>query len=83
MRPIEIEGAVAGEERWDGVSVYEFEGTYGDYLLAKVLKVFPELGEDVIGGPLFSADAVRRRKSEIVDLLRAGLAVPRTSRAPV
>ena len=30
-------------ERWDGSSVHEFEGTYGDYVLAKVSKVFPEL----------------------------------------
>ena len=30
-------------ERWDQASVHEFEGTYGDYLLAKVAKVFPQL----------------------------------------
>jgi isopenicillin N synthase-like dioxygenase len=30
-------------ERWDGTSVHEFEGTYGDYLLGKVAKVFPQL----------------------------------------
>ncbi len=30
--------------RWDGASVHAFEGTYGDYLTAKVAKVFPELG---------------------------------------
>lgn len=30
-------------ERWDGASVHEFRGTYGDYLLAKVAKVFPQL----------------------------------------
>ena len=30
-------------ERWDGASVHEWRGTYGDYLLAKVSKVFPEL----------------------------------------
>ena len=29
--------------RWDHASVHEFEGTYGDYLLAKVAKVFPQL----------------------------------------
>ena len=29
--------------RWDGASVHEFEGTYGDYILAKVGKVFPDL----------------------------------------
>jgi isopenicillin N synthase-like dioxygenase len=31
------------DTRWDGVSVHEFEGTYGQYLLAKVEKVFPDL----------------------------------------
>ncbi len=30
-------------ERWDGVSVHEFEGTYGEYILGKVGKVFPDL----------------------------------------
>jgi isopenicillin N synthase-like dioxygenase len=31
-------------ERWDKASVHDFEGTYGDYLLGKVAKVFPQLG---------------------------------------
>jgi isopenicillin N synthase-like dioxygenase len=31
------------DERWDRASVHAFEGTYGDYLLGKVGKVFPEL----------------------------------------
>ena len=31
------------DERWDHTSVHEFEGTYGDYVLGKVSKVFPEL----------------------------------------
>lgn len=31
------------EERWDKASVHEFQGTYGDYVLSKVSKVFPEL----------------------------------------
>jgi isopenicillin N synthase-like dioxygenase len=35
-------------ERWDHASVHEFRGTYGDYLLAKVSKVFPELGRRVL-----------------------------------
>lgn len=30
-------------ERWDRASVHELSGTYGDYLLSKVSKVFPEL----------------------------------------
>ncbi len=29
--------------RWDRASVHDFEGTYGDYLLGKVGKVFPQL----------------------------------------
>ncbi len=32
-------------ERWDAASVHDFEGTYGDYLLGKVAKVFPQLRE--------------------------------------
>ncbi len=35
-------------ERWDGASVHEFEGTYGDYILGKVSKVFPELRRSVM-----------------------------------
>ena len=30
-------------DRWDAASVHDFEGTYGDYLLGKVAKVFPDL----------------------------------------
>jgi isopenicillin N synthase-like dioxygenase len=36
------------EERWDRASVHEFQGTYGDYLLNKVSKVFPELRRTVL-----------------------------------
>jgi isopenicillin N synthase-like dioxygenase len=36
-------------ERWDAASVHEFEGSYGEYLLDKVAKVFPQLVEDVLG----------------------------------
>ena len=35
-------------ERWDHASVHEFSGTYGDYLLSKVSKVFPELRNEVL-----------------------------------
>ena len=35
-------------ERWDGVSVHRFSGTYGDYLLSKVAKVFPHLSRKVL-----------------------------------
>jgi hypothetical protein len=34
--------------RWDHASVHAFDGTYGDYLLAKVSKVFPELRREVL-----------------------------------
>jgi polar amino acid transport system ATP-binding protein len=34
--------------RWDGASVHAFDGTYGDYLLAKISKVFPELRREVL-----------------------------------
>lgn len=37
------------QDRWDGASVHEFRGTYGEYLLAKVGKVFPELMGKVNG----------------------------------
>jgi isopenicillin N synthase-like dioxygenase len=36
------------EERWDHASVHEFQGTYGDYVLGKVGKVFPELRQEVL-----------------------------------
>jgi isopenicillin N synthase-like dioxygenase len=35
------------DERWDKASVHEFRGTYGDYLLGKVSKVFPQLQRDL------------------------------------
>ena len=38
-RPTEEQAA----ERWDHTNVHGFEGSYGDYILAKVGKVFPEL----------------------------------------
>ncbi len=45
--PIDLPGADTPhddkDERWDKASVRDFEGTYGDYVLSKVSKVFPEL----------------------------------------
>ncbi len=37
-----------GDRRWDGTSVHQFDGTYGEYLLGKVAKVFPELRAAVL-----------------------------------
>ena len=34
--------------RWDQASVHDFSGTYGDYILGKVSKVFPQLQRDVL-----------------------------------
>ncbi|MFW7379402.1 MAG: isopenicillin N synthase family dioxygenase [Oligoflexus sp.] len=31
------------QQRWDKTNIHSFKGTYGDYLLSKVGKVFPEL----------------------------------------
>jgi isopenicillin N synthase-like dioxygenase len=52
IRPIVVPGSdsVASDraERWDRASVHEFSGTYGDYLLGKVAKVFPDLRREVL-----------------------------------
>ena len=50
VRPIKIDAKANDnkEERWDRASVHEFSGTYGDYLLNKVSKVFPELRRRVL-----------------------------------
>jgi isopenicillin N synthase-like dioxygenase len=39
-----------GQPRWDGQNLRAFTGTYGDYLLGKVSKVFPELRRAVLTG---------------------------------
>jgi isopenicillin N synthase-like dioxygenase len=50
VRPIKIAAEIreTKSERWDRASVHEFRGTYGDYLLSKVSKVFPELRREVL-----------------------------------
>jgi isopenicillin N synthase-like dioxygenase len=45
IRHAEIDDSAA---RWDGASVHAFEGTYGDYVMAKVGKVFPGLRAKVL-----------------------------------
>jgi isopenicillin N synthase-like dioxygenase len=37
-----------GRRRWDGQDLRAFTGSYGDYLLSKVSKVFPQLQRDVL-----------------------------------
>ncbi|MEE9415689.1 MAG: 2-oxoglutarate and iron-dependent oxygenase domain-containing protein [Acidimicrobiales bacterium] len=42
--PLEGSATAVGERpRWDGADVHAWEGAYGDYLTAKVARVFPEL----------------------------------------
>src|SRR5437773_1117129 len=50
VKPLHIDAEVRDNraERWDGASVHDFRGTYGDYLLSKVSKVFPELRRNVM-----------------------------------
>jgi isopenicillin N synthase-like dioxygenase len=51
IRPIDSLATQAADdqhERWDRSSVHEFRGTYGDYLLGKVAKVFPQLLQEVL-----------------------------------
>jgi len=53
LKPIAIDSRESIEDdsvsRWDKASVHAFDGTYGDYLLGKVSKVFPELGSGNLG----------------------------------
>jgi isopenicillin N synthase-like dioxygenase len=37
-----------GRRRWDGQDLRAFTGSYGDYLLGKVSRVFPQLRRDVL-----------------------------------
>ncbi|HXG65947.1 MAG TPA: 2-oxoglutarate and iron-dependent oxygenase domain-containing protein [Blastocatellia bacterium] len=50
VKPINIGAGVKDNksERWDGASVHDFRGTYGEYLLRKVSRVFPELHNKVL-----------------------------------
>jgi isopenicillin N synthase-like dioxygenase len=45
------DGSVAPTERWDGRSPHDWTGTYGEYLLSKVGRVFPGLRDDVLPEP--------------------------------
>ena len=50
VRPIEPGSSIVDDKanRWDGASVHEFNGTYGDYILSKVSRVFPDLRRKVL-----------------------------------
>ena len=51
VTPLPLDGTPPADDagsRWDAASVHAWSGTYGDYLLAKVAKVFPELRARVL-----------------------------------
>jgi isopenicillin N synthase-like dioxygenase len=52
VRPIDLPSGERAsddrDQRWDKASVHAFQGTYGDYLLGKVGKVFPGLVKKVL-----------------------------------
>jgi isopenicillin N synthase-like dioxygenase len=45
--PVAAAGADDSARRWDGANLQAFEGTYGEYVTAKVGKVFPDLAQSV------------------------------------
>jgi isopenicillin N synthase-like dioxygenase len=55
MDPLPLAAVDAGriaadrQARWDRTSVHAYDGTYGDYLLDKVGKVFPQLRDEALG----------------------------------
>jgi isopenicillin N synthase-like dioxygenase len=47
-RIVPLPGSVASndsQQRWDGANLHAFAGTYGEYLISKVGKVFPDLAQ--------------------------------------
>jgi len=46
--PLSASHPRAADERWDKRDVHSFQGTYGDYLLGKVGKVFPDLKKQAL-----------------------------------
>jgi isopenicillin N synthase-like dioxygenase len=53
VTPLPLDGAPPADDadrRWDGASVHVWTGRYGDYLTAKVARVFPELFAELNAG---------------------------------
>ena len=46
--PMKGAGRARPSDRWDGASVHDWSGTYGDYLVTKVGRVFPDLRDEVL-----------------------------------
>jgi isopenicillin N synthase-like dioxygenase len=48
VTPLPLEGSPPSDsDRWDGASLAAWSGKYGDYLVGKVSKCFPELFKGV------------------------------------
>ncbi len=47
--PLAVAGDGASVKTWDDANLHRFSGTYREYLLAKVSKVFPELASAELG----------------------------------
>jgi isopenicillin N synthase-like dioxygenase len=43
IQPIRTPETAGASARWDGENVFDFSGTYGEYILRKVSRVFPDL----------------------------------------
>jgi isopenicillin N synthase-like dioxygenase len=56
------------DRRWDKANLRDLSGTYGDWLTAKVSKVFPDLAEAVIDPAEFSSASQRVRTADTVDV---------------
>lgn len=50
IQPLNLPNAIDNKnsERWDQANLQEFQGTYGEYLLGKISKVFPYLCDEVL-----------------------------------
>jgi isopenicillin N synthase-like dioxygenase len=51
VAPMDLPGPAPDDDaatRWDGTSLRELSGTYGEYLLGKVSRVFPDLFAEVV-----------------------------------
>jgi isopenicillin N synthase-like dioxygenase len=50
VQPLELPDSPPAEhpDRWDGADLRALSGTYGEYLVGKVSRVFPLLGSDVL-----------------------------------
>lgn len=46
--PLAARATAAERERWDHIDVSDIDGLYGDWLLAKVSRVFPDLASSVL-----------------------------------